>query len=287
MDTTPNTNVPVPPDPNEVLRAKGLERIRILLEQGCEDAARLVDAQLGLGYFDPWKLWLRKFITLDTEMIELKEKIMMLSAHQDAVLIRGETGTGKELLAHALHGNRTGSFVDINCAGLPEQLIESELFGHTKGAFTGADKETDGLIMCAHKGTLFLDEVGELPMPLQAKLLRVLNNRKVRKVGGTEYKGPVDFRLIAATHQPIEAMLKHEPALFREDFFHRINTFQLWTKPLRDRTQDIRPIVLSLFPPDTKLPDSLVNQIAASPLSGNVRSIQSLVRHYQVFGKIC
>jgi transcriptional regulator with PAS, ATPase and Fis domain len=155
------------------------------------------------------------------------------------VLITGETGTGKEVLARAIHYNgrrREAPFVDVNCIALPDQLLESELFGHEKGAFTDASAAKPGLMEEAHGGTLFLDEIGHLPIPLQGKLLRALEERRVRRVGGTR-NIPIDVRIIAATHVNLrEAVRRGE---FREDLYYRLNVMPIELPPLRARRRDI------------------------------------------------
>lgn len=162
------------------------------------------------------------------------------------VLIQGETGTGKGVLAHwmHMHGPRSaGPFVDVNCAGLPRDLVESELFGHERGAFTGALQAKPGLIETAHQGTFFLDEVGDLDLPLQPKLLTVLEDRRVRRLGQVQER-IVDVHLIAATHRDIAALVDQEK--FRADLFFRINTITLQIPPLRERPEDI-PILAEFF----------------------------------------
>ena len=162
------------------------------------------------------------------------------------VLILGESGTGKELIANALHersGRREGPFVKINCAALPKDLIESELFGHTKGSFTGATTEKVGLLEEAHKGSLLLDEITEMPVDLQAKLLRVLEERVVRRLGGAK-SIPVDFRLLSSTNRSAEQAVKE--GHLRQDLYFRINTVTIAVPPLRERREDI-PILVRAF----------------------------------------
>ena len=162
------------------------------------------------------------------------------------VLILGESGTGKELIANALHersSRREGPFVKINCAALPKDLIESELFGHTKGSFTGATTEKVGLLEEAHKGSLLLDEITEMPVDLQAKLLRVLEERVVRRLGGAK-SIPVDFRLLSSTNRSAEQAVKE--GLLRQDLYFRINTVTIAVPPLRERRDDI-PILVRAF----------------------------------------
>ncbi len=276
---------------------KHKEVIETLLAAGALAQAKQYDERFKVGWFKKitkTQRWLDQFITLDPEMIELKEVVAKLAAPEinDPVLIIGDTGTGKELLAKALHGDKQGNFVEINCAGMPDQLIESELFGHSKGAFTGADKDSIGLIELAAqdakgnpaRGTLFLDEIGELNINVQAKLLRVLNDKRLRKVGG-KTTIPVDFRLVSATHCAIG---QGDNSKFRTDLYYRISTFELKTTPLISRREDILEIVKVLAP--DLLKDKLkhgvfLEHLRARDYKGNVRELQSLVRRYQILGK--
>jgi two-component system NtrC family response regulator len=172
------------------------------------------------------------------------EKIAQASRTDFTVLITGETGTGKELFARTIHHNSPRArraFVVVDCASLSENLLESLLFGHRKGAFTGADQDRTGLIRQAHQGTLFLDEIGELPLNSQKVFLRVLQEKKVRPVGASQ-EIPCDFRLIAATHRDLPQMVKS--GRFREDLFYRLKTITLHLPPLRERREDLRPLTL-------------------------------------------
>ena len=231
--------------------------------------------------------WLGKFITQDEDMKTVKKHVRILSLEQDPVLIYGATGTGKELIARALHGSRGGKFISINCAGLPEHLIESELFGHVKGSFTGAATDKQGLFAEAQGGTLFLDEVGELPMTLQAKLLRALQENTIRRVGSnTEEK--ICTRFVSATHQDL---LKARAAkLFRDDLYYRLTTVILELKSLIDRIADIPLIVASInkLQKDTKkhFPEEFDWTNFKNPLEGNVRQLQQIVRRYQLFKEL-
>lgn len=158
------------------------------------------------------------------------------------VLITGESGSGKEMIAKAIHqmsSLREHPFVAINCASIPESLLESELFGHTKGAFTGAHQERDGLFHEANGGILFLDEIGDMPMSLQAKLLRILQDKKVKRIGENTYK-QVNVRIIAATHCDLKNAIKKN--LFREDLFYRLNVISIAVPALRERPEDIMPL---------------------------------------------
>ena len=176
-------------------------------------------------------------------LFSLIEKVVDSSV---AVMVRGETGTGKELVSAAIHNKgvrRSGPFIAQNCAALPESLLESELFGYRRGAFSGAEQDKQGLIAAANGGTLFLDEVGDMPLLLQAKLLRVIEEGELRPLGGVE-SIPVDVRIVAATHKDLEAMLKS--GLFREDLYYRLTVFPIEIPPLRERKEDL-PLLAGHF----------------------------------------
>ena len=178
-------------------------------------------------------------------MIDLSEVVRRIAPMPATVLIEGESGTGKELVARAIHrlSGRAGHFAAINCGAITAELFESELFGHTKGAFTGALQARDGLFAYAEGGTIFLDEVGEMPLAMQAKLLRVLEQRTIRPVGSNREQ-PVDVRIIAATNAELQS--KVSSGEFREDLFHRINVISLRVPPLRERPEDI-PVLAHYF----------------------------------------
>jgi two-component system, NtrC family, response regulator GlrR len=178
-------------------------------------------------------------VTASPLMAALLDEVALVGASQANVLIQGESGTGKEMLARAVHEasqRRDGPFVAINCAAIPEALLESELFGHVKGAFTGADVARKGLFQSAQGGTVFLDEIGDMPVALQAKLLRVLQEREVRPLG-SQQAVPVDVRIVSATHRDLEVLIAEQS--FREDLYYRLNVVNLHIPPLRERREDI------------------------------------------------
>ncbi len=216
------------------------------------------------------------------------ERVMRLvervASAPSSVLITGESGTGKELVARALHegGDRKGEpFVGVNCAALPEPLLESELFGHEKGAFTGADSRKEGLFRAAGRGTLFLDEVGELPLTLQVKLLRVLQERTVRPVGGHE-EIPVHCRVTAATNRDVAAEIAS--GRFREDLYYRLNVINLQLPPLRERPEDIPLLAEHFLAKHAALQDKRISfapeslrWIVSQPYRGNVRELENVI----------
>ncbi len=215
------------------------------------------------------------FVTVHPEMLRLKDKVQLLQCEPDPVLIVGPTGTGKEIIARALHGSRTGKFVAVNCTALPSELLESELFGHVKGAFTGALDDRVGKFRAAFGGTLFLDEIGDMPIDMQAKLLRVLQEKKVCPLG-TDKEVEINCRVVCATNRGVDELLNK--VHFREDLYHRLAIFTLQTTALLDRMDDVRHIVDHLG--GDKIPDEKI-----LVTSGNVRSLQAQVRRWQVFGE--
>jgi two-component system response regulator HydG len=184
---------------------------------------------------------LRGVIASSTAMQKTLDVVTRVSTTQASILITGESGTGKEVMARAIHerSGRRGPFVAVNCAAMPEALLESELFGHVRGAFTDAREARVGLFTEANGGTLLLDEIGDMPLGLQPKLLRVLQERRVRPIGARA-EHPVDVRIIAATHRDLEARI--EAGAFREDLYFRLNVVSLHLPPLRDRTADVLPM---------------------------------------------
>lgn len=197
----------------------------------------------GQSSTEPWRA---AILTRSPKMEEVLRKARLVGASEVSVLLQGESGTGKELLANAVHlasPRSKAPFIAVNCAAVPEALLESELFGHVRGAFTGAVGERPGLFVAAHGGTLFLDEIGDMPMAFQAKLLRVLQERTVRPVGATR-STPVDVRVISATHADLET--EAAAGRFREDLLYRLNVVTLSLPPLSERAEDI-PLLARRF----------------------------------------
>ena len=225
-------------------------------------------------------------------MRKVCEMIERVASTDTTVLILGESGTGKELVAKALHAHsrrKTKCFLPINCAALPEPLLESEMFGHVKGAFTGATVNKEGLFETASGGTIFLDEIGAMPLSIQSKLLRVLQEKEVRRVGGNETIS-VDVRVLAATNDRLERLI--EEGGFREDLYYRLSVIPIEIKPLRDRPEDILPLVYHTMRhevgPEKDLPiidpeAQLVLEQYSWP--GNVRELENAIRHALTFSK--
>lgn len=229
-------------------------------------------------------LYLRRFITVDADTLQMKQDVRTVMHTPYPVLVCGDSGVGKELIAKSMIGKRQGKLCAVNCAGFPEQLIESELFGHVKGSFTGANNDKDGLFVAANNGIMFLDEIGELPMHIQAKLLRALQEKSVRPVGGNK-DIDINCRFVCATHRDIKKMVSE--GTFRRDLYARISTIELDIKPLKERLCDTVPIVKSIRDSDKFLdkypePSSYSNL----DLSLNVRSLERCIIRYNLFGRI-
>jgi DNA-binding NtrC family response regulator len=222
-------------------------------------------------------------------MLRLFDRIGRVAGSPAPVLITGETGTGKELVARAIHrASARGAFIPVNCGAIPDHLLESELFGHVKGAFTGADREKPGVFQAADGGTLFLDEIAELPLPLQPKLLRALETGEVRPVGQAEPQH-VDVRIVAATHQDLEARVA--AGEFRDDLFWRLNVLHLEIPPLRERPGDI-PLLVEDFlgriasrvgGRDMRVSTDALALLIGQPWPGNVRQLFSVLERAIAF----
>jgi len=233
---------------------------------------------------------LENIIAESPPMRKICDMIQRVAPTDSTILVLGESGTGKELVAKAIHANSSRSrarFVPINCAALPEPLLESELFGHVKGAFTGAVVNKDGLFEVADGGTIFLDEIGSMPLSIQAKLLRVLQDQQIRKVGGTDSVA-VNVRIVAATNDRLESLI--EKGLFREDLYYRLSVIPIEIPPLRDRREDIMPIIQFIM--RKELGQNRASPVIAPevqvaleryPWPGNVRELENAIRHALTF----
>jgi DNA-binding NtrC family response regulator len=219
------------------------------------------------------------------------ELVQRVAKSDAIVLITGESGTGKELVARAIHsrsGRRQRAFVPVNCGAIPENLMESQFFGHVKGAFTGAERNHDGFFQQAHRGTLFLDEIAELPLSMQVKLLRVLQERRVRSVGA-EKEMDVDVRILSATHRNLRDEV--DRGKFREDLYYRLNVVNIPIPPLRQRKDDI-PILVEFFLRTLKDPGRDLPMIHPDTLAalraynypGNIRELQNIVERALILG---
>jgi len=265
------------------------DEIRLVIKNSLERGQlkqenRLLKQQLGQRF--SFKSLIGKSPAM-AKLIALMERIAPSNVN---VLITGESGTGKELVAKALHQNserKEHPFVPINCGAIPENLLESELFGHEKGAFTGADKRKNGLFESADNGTLFLDEIGELPMGMQVKLLRVLQEREFRRVGGTK-NIPLNIRLVAATNQDLAERIKTGD--FREDLFYRLNVVSIELPPLRARIDDIQLLINNFYQRLTGKDEYSIQKKALELLlnyewPGNVRELENMVERSVVLGE--
>jgi len=227
----------------------------------------------------------RRIIGKSEAMKEVLQLLPRIAASESNVMITGESGTGKELAARAVHelsSRKAGPFVTVNCGAIPENLLESELFGHVKGAFTGAVVDKKGLFEIADKGTLFLDEVGDLPLPLQVKLLRVLEEGSFRRVGGTETTR-VNVRVIAATNKDLNESLKE--GSFRRDLFYRLNVLPLKLPPLRNRAEDVEALIqhfLATCRPVRKISKEALAVLLRYPWWGNVRELENNIERIVV-----
>ena len=217
------------------------------------------------------------------ETKSMKNLIAMVSQTDSTALILGETGTGKDIVAQAIHkcSNKKGPFITVNCAAIPSELLESELFGHEKGSFTGASHSNKGIFRAADKGTLLLDEISEMPLSLQAKLLRVLQERKVTPVGGTR-DIEINVRIVATTNRDMVEEVKNNK--FRQDLYYRLNVFPIRTVDLSKREEDIIPITVAMIKKhcENKKEFPYLDQAAQETLkkhcwSGNVRELENVI----------
>jgi len=270
-----------PIEPEQLFRVveKGLERSRLLEEN---NRLREILSRQDAG---------GELVGEGPAMRQLKRTVAAVAQSEYTVLVRGESGTGKELVARLIHrlGSRAArAFLSVNCPSIPENLLESELFGYVKGAFTGADRDHKGLFAAADKGTMHLDEIGDISSPVQTKLLRVLQDGEVRPVGSNSTV-QVDVRLIASTNQDLEAAMKART--FREDLYYRLNVLSITLPPLRERTEDIPLLAAHFFRvacremglAEKEVDPEVMYWLAGSPWPGNVRELQNFVRRMTVF----
>ncbi|RMG66366.1 MAG: sigma-54-dependent Fis family transcriptional regulator [Calditrichaeota bacterium] len=263
-----------------------LDELLIIIRRAL-DEQRLISENIDLKSKIAETYRFENIIGFSGKMQEVFQKIVKVANTDATVLLRGESGTGKELIARAIHyqsSRRDKPLVEINCASIPENLLESELFGHEKGSFTGAYRMKKGKFELAHEGTLFLDEIGELSMALQAKLLRVLQEQRFSRVGGVT-SIEVDVRLIAATNADLEALMQE--GRFREDLYYRLNVVPIFIPPLRDRLEDIGPLTDHFIQKYAKKNNPRVRGISeaarkvllAYDWPGNVRELENAIEN--------
>lgn len=225
---------------------------------------------------------LQRLIGQSAAMRQVKERIAKVARSMAPVLVCGESGTGKELVANALHANShraNGPFIAVNCSAIPETLLETEFFGVKKGAYTGASQDRDGYFQAARSGTLFLDEIGDLPLAMQSKLLRAIQERCVRPVGATQEE-PVDARIVSATHKNLADEV--QAGRFRQDLYYRLNVIEIDIPPLRERREDLPALCAALLKriaaeSGLPVPGLTPQALAQHPLKGNVRELENLL----------
>ncbi|MCX7919042.1 MAG: nif-specific transcriptional activator NifA [bacterium] len=254
-----------------------------------ESQRNLLETNLALKQELKSKYKLENVIGTSKRMQEVFALVEQVSKSKVTVLLRGESGTGKELIAHAIHYHSPRAeqpFIKLSCAALPETLLESELFGHEKGAFTGAIKSKPGRFELADGGTLFLDEIGDIPLTTQVKLLRVLQEKKFERVGGTKTIS-VDVRIIAATNRDLETAIRQKQ--FREDLYYRLNVVPIFIPPLRDRKEDIPALVDSFltrfnleYGKELRISPEALYQLERYPWPGNVRELENCIERLVV-----
>src|SRR3954463_10828169 len=244
-----------------VSKPVGLEQLRALVKSALSLPDRVMAPAKG-----------QQLLGASQPLAQVREMIGKLARTQAPVYISGESGSGKELAARLIHDNgarREQPFVPVNCGAIPETLMESEFFGYKKGAFTGAADDRDGFFQAANGGTLFLDEVADLPLPMQVKLLRAIQEKRVRKVGATQ-EDPVDVRVLSATHQNLGALVS--AGRFRQDLFYRLNVIELVMPPLRDCREDIPEIAASIL-------QRLAAHSGGAPAQLTAQALESLCRY--------
>jgi two-component system NtrC family response regulator len=272
---------PVDPEEMSLVVGRALEHLRLVQE------VRILRSSLNRKY------GFENILGHSEGLLQVLETAARAAHTDSTVLIRGETGTGKELLAKAIHLNsprKDRSLITINCAAIPKELLESELFGHKKGAFTGAVADRKGKVELADGGTLFLDEIGEMPLELQVKLLRLIQDGEIEKLG-SEVRIQVDVRIIAATHRDLQAMI--EDGTFREDLYYRLAVIPLTLPPLRERAQDIPDLVQTFFRksqqkhgrPELVMSSALLPYFVGYRWPGNVRELENIVERIVILAR--
>jgi two-component system response regulator PilR (NtrC family) len=228
---------------------------------------------------------LRRLVGESAGMRQVKDRIVKVARSMAPVLVSGESGTGKELVANAIHASSHragGAMVAVNCSAIPENLLEAEFFGAKKGAYTGSTQDRNGFFRAAAGGTLFLDEIGDLPLAMQAKLLRAIQERCIRPIGSTQEES-VDVRIISATHKDLAAEV--QAGRFRQDLYYRLNVIEITIPPLRERREDLPALCSTLLRriahesdiPVPTLPPAVLDRLAQAPLHGNVRELENLL----------
>ena len=275
-----------------IVKPVNMDGLRLVIERALQHL-QLVEEVRQLRTALNQKYGFENIVGQSKSLLYTLDTAVRAAQSEATVLVRGETGTGKELLARGIHYNsrrRDKPFITINCGAIPKELLESELFGHIKGSFTGAVANKKGKIEMADQGSLFLDEIGEMPLDLQVKLLRLIQEREIEKVGApTPTK--VDVRIIAATHRNLQAMV--EDGSFREDLYYRLAVIPVELPPLRERQDDIPELVEAFFKrskqkhgrPDLKLSPALLPYFSAHRWPGNVRELENLIERIVVLAR--
>lgn len=275
-----------------LIKPFALEQLLAVVDRALSGSSA-AEAEITLPPLDdePPPAHLANIICHSEAMQHILATIQVVASRNTTVLLQGESGSGKEIAAQCLHhfSGRRGAFVPVNCSAISPELVESELFGHTRGAFTGAAQARQGLFSYAEGGTLFLDEIGELPSAMQAKLLRVLEERTIRPVG-LEQERPIDVRIIAATNRNMAEEVAQ--GRFREDLYHRLNVIRLRLPPLRERPSDIphlvqlfsRQLSRSLDVPPLELDEQELRRLQAYPWPGNVRELRNVIERAMLLG---
>ncbi len=246
------------------------------------------------GADSPGTLALARLVGQSVAIRQIKERILKVAPSMAPIMVTGESGTGKELVAYAIHSNShraQGAWIAVNCSAIPENLLEAEFFGAKKGAYTGANQDRQGFFQAAQGGTLFLDEIGDLPLAMQAKLLRAIQERRVRPLGSTQ-EDLVDVRIISATHKDLASEVQQ--GNFRQDLYYRLNVIELTISPLRERQEDLPELCHALLSriareaglPTPSLSADILAQLSRLPMPGNVRELENLLHRSVALGDL-